>query len=402
MKGLLSNFRSAFRSLLEQRQRSLLSATGIMVGSAAIVLLISIAKGVQADIGQQVTGLGVNLLVVLPARVTDESLFAPNIAGVSYLGDADVDRVRQVSGVVRATPLMFVGGGIQYKGKESPTTFIIAAGPEWFQIHPSKLAEGSFYSDANDTTPVCVIGSIAKDNLFGKESAVGKKIDVNGKAYTVIGITEDKKSEESLFSMGGFENIAYIPYRHAKTVIPNPQVNRIMIQTAPDREPESLVTAVENTLLQRLSRQKFSVLTQKDLLKLVYKIMGILTSLLTGLTSVALAVGGLGIMTVMLMAVNERAREIGIRKAFGATRADIFSQFLFEAVLLTILGGILGLTLSYSACVVIAATTKIKPLVTVSTVALGFWVSLLVGTVFGVLPAMRASGKNPVDSLRHE
>jgi putative ABC transport system permease protein len=388
--------------MTEQKQRALLSATGIMVGCAAITLLISVGRGVEEDISRQVTSLGVNLLVVIPGRLSEGSMFSPNLAGLSYITDADVERVRKVPGVLRAAPLMFVGGGIRNGKQESPSTFIVAAGTDWFQIHPSKLAQGRYYA-ANDVhNHVCVIGSIARENLFGKKEALGKTVAINGAKYTVIGITEDPKAEDSLFSMGGFENMAYIPYDLVRDTVPNPQINRIMIQTAPDREPKTLVAAVNASLSQRLSQEQFSVMTQEDLLGVIYKVLGLLTSLLSGLTSIALVVGGMGIMTVMLMSVNERTKEIGIRKTVGARRSDIFQQFLFEAITLSLLGGACGLLLSYAACVALTDLTKIHPLLSFDVILLGVSVTLGVGTVFGLLPAMKAAKKNPVDALRTE
>lgn len=380
----------------------MLSALGVMVGATAIVLLISIAIGVQADIKGQVNGLGVNVLIVLPGRVNDGSMFAPNLAGVSYLSDEDIPRVRQVSGVRTAAPLMFVGGGIKNGTKESPTTFIIAAGSEWFQVRPANLAEGRTFTKQDEQSNVCVIGSIARDNLFGTDSALGKQVEINGQKYTVIGVTQDKQSENSMFSMGSFENIAYLPYPLVRTLVPNPQLHRIMVQTSPEVEPKSLVKAVEAAMSERLSRQMFSVLTQEDLLGLIYKVMGILTTLLTGLTSIALFVGGVGIMTVMLMSVNERAKEIGIRKTVGASRGDIFSQFLIEAIIISLAGGIVGLGLSYSVCLYLYHFTSVKPMVTMGTVGLCFAVSVGVGAIFGLIPAMRAARKDPVDALRME
>jgi len=398
----LTNFLAALQSLHEHRQRAFLSATGIMVGAAAIILLISIARGVQADVSNQVTGLGVNLLVVVPGKIDTESLFSPNLAGLSYLRDEDVDRVRRIPGVKRAAPLMFVGGGIRRGTRESSSTFVVAAGADWFGIHQSKLGFGRFFSQSDAHSRVCVIGSVAKTHLFGDEQALGKEVAINDTKYTVIGVTQDPKAEDSLFSMGGFENMAYIPYEAMKDITPNPQINRIMIQTDPGRDPKELVSTVKNVLAQRLSDQEFTVMTQRDLLNIVYRILGLLTSLLTGLTSIALVVGGMGIMTVMLMSVGERAKEIGIRKTVGATHRDIFFQFLFEALCLTIFGGLVGLGVSFLACEYLTNFTKIKPLLNGSVIVLGLLVSTVVGIIFGLLPALKAARKNPVDALRSE
>lgn len=373
---------------------------GITIGSMAIVLLISIARGVQREVTDQVNDLGVNLLIVLPGRV-EGMMFNPNLGGQSYLKPTDAEKALEVPGVRRAALLTFAGGGIKAGGKEA-YPFIVAATPEWFQIRPVKLQSGRTYNASDGAEQVCVIGSIAKETLFGEQDAIGKTVDVNGHRYRIIGVTEDKKSEQSLFSMGSFENVVYIPYATLHRLEPNSRTDRIMLQTDPDREPKSLVSAVDTVLGQRLERQQYSVLTQEDLLRLIYNLMSILTTMVTGLTSIALFVGGVGIMTVMLMSVNERAREIGIRRTVGATRKDVFHQFLLEALMLAIAGGLIGLLLSIGVCWGLATFTKIKPLVTLGTVALSFGVSAGVGAVFGLLPALKAARQDPLVAIRNE
>ena len=329
-------------------------------------------------------------------------MFAPNLAGVSYLRDEDLQRVLKVPGVRRAAPLMFVGGGISYQKKDSPTTMIIGAGSEWFHVRKAPLAAGRHIMPADERTNVCVIGAVARRELFGAVDPVGKTVSINGDPYKVVGVTVEKQEDDSLFSMGGLENIAYIPYEYAKQKVPNPQLHRIMIQTEPDREPKELVASVETALAERLDRQTFSVLTQKDLLKLVFKVMNIFTWMLTSLTSIALFVGGLGIMTVMLMSVNERAREIGIRKAVGARTLDIFWQFLVEAVVLGALGGLAGLLFSFVVALILDRSTPIHPLITGDIIALSFAVSIGIGAVFGLIPAIRAARKDPVRALHYQ
>lgn len=400
--SLSTNVRSSIRSLREQWQRSVLSALGIMVGSTAIILLVSIATGVQKDVSLQVTDLGVNLLIVLPGRVDEGSMFSASMIGISYLNDKDVESIKTVPGVVRAVPISFVGGGIRYKQNSSPSTLVMATKPDWFQMRNMKLAAGRLFDDKDMSSPICIVGGVANKKLFPNENGLGKEIDYNGSKYKVLGITADQESENSLFSMGSFENVVYIPLDYMKTKVPKLQYDRLMVQTRPDTEPSTLVKAVDQKLGQRLDRETYSVLTQEDLLKLVFKLMGILTWLLTGLTSIALFVGGVGIMTVMLMSVNERFKEIGIRKTVGATRKDIFTQFLVEAVVLASLGGAVGLLLSYFVCLGLYYNTPIKPMITGQIIALAFVVCLSVGAIFGLIPAIRAAKKDPVDAMRHE
>lgn len=397
---LLTNLRSALASLREQRGRLLLSSLGVMVGSTAIILLVSIAIGVKADVTSQVEDLGVNVLIVVPGRI-EMGNFNPNMAGQSYLKEADIPKVRAVPGVIRATPLTFAGGGVTSNGK-SAYPLVIAAKPDWFAIHNNPLAEGRFFSAADEKKPVAILGGIAKDALFGKASGLGKKVDINGRKYEVVGVTKDKEQGSSMLSMFSLENVVYVPYEHLKTLKPDMQIDRIMIQSSPEAEPKALQAQLDQVLAKSLQKEQYSVLTQEDLLGLVYKLMSILTWLLTGLTSIALFVSGVGIMTVMLMSVNERAKEIGIRKTVGARRSDIFQQFLGESLLITLIGGSAGLAFSYAGCLALYYLTPVKPMVTIGTVGLSFGVSLFVGGVFGLLPAMRAARKDPVDSLRNE
>ncbi len=372
-----------------------------MVGSLAILLLISIAKGVQSDVTNQVKDIGVNVLVVLPGRVEDGN-FNPNLGGQSYLKEEDAVRLRSVPGVIRATTLTFTGGGVR-AGKKDAYPVTIAAHADWFRMHPVRLDEGRLFTDADDLENVAVLGAVAKKALFGSNSALGQTVEINQNRYRVIGVTAEKKaSGGGLFSMFGFENVVYVPFGAVKKSRPDMQIDRIMIQSAPEAEPKLLQRQLDAALGKRLDRQQYSVLTQEDLLGLVYKLMNILTWLLTGLTSIALFVGGVGIMTVMLMSVNERAKEIGIRKTVGARRADVFQQFLFESLFLSLLGGGAGLALSAVICAALDRLTPIHPLLSLPIIGLSFGVSIGVGAIFGLLPAMRAARKDPVVALRSE
>ena len=267
-------------------------------------------------------------------------------------------------------------------------------------MRPVRMQEGRVLEAQDEHSDVVVLGSIAKKQLFGDQSAVGKNVEVNQRKYRVIGVTEDRKQEQSMLSFGSLQNLVYLPYHRLRQIQPDLQTDRIMIQIRPDAEPKQLIRQLDQVFLKRLDKQEFQVLTQEDLLGLVYKLMGILTWLLTGLTSIALFVGGVGIMTVMLMAVNERSAEIGIRKTVGGRRSDIFQQFLVESVVLSLGGGCVGLLLSYGIDLALYRLTPVKPEITVGIVFLAFAVSVTVGAVFGLIPALNAAKKDPVVALR--
>jgi putative ABC transport system permease protein len=400
MLSFAINFSAAFRSLRERWQRSLLSALGITVGTSAIVLLVAIATGVESDIRGQVKDLGVNVLVVIPGRIEDGT-FNPNLGGGSFLQEQDAKRLATVKGVISTAPWTFVGGGIRF-GKKSTSPILVATTPNWFDMHPVQLAEGRILNAQDEQRDVCLIGSVAKDHLFGQKSALNQTVLINGRKTTVVGVTKDQRKEQSLFSMGGFQNLVYLSYHRLKTKQPDMQTDRIMVQIQPDVPPKPLIKSLEALLGQRLDRQQYQVLTQEDLLGLVFKLMGILTWLLTGLTSIALFVGGVGVMAIMLMAVGERAKEIGVRKTVGAKDRDIFVQFLSEATLLGVLGGLTGLALSYMVCLALYYNTPVKPMITSGIIFLGMGTSLLVACISGVIPALNASRKDPVASLRNE
>ncbi|RYG26470.1 ABC transporter permease [bacterium] len=388
----------ALRSLRDGWTRAILSALGVTVGASAIALLVSIALGVREDVESQVRDLGVNVLVVVPGRL-DSGTFNPNFGGASYLSEADAKSLSKLPGVVRAEPFSFVGGGIRVDEKTA-APFLAACTPGWFAMRPVVLREGRTFREGEGD--VTVLGSLAADSLFENASALGKKVTINGRSYAVVGVTQDKKQEGSLLSFGSLQNLVYVPYERLKKVQPNLQTDRIMIQARPEAEPKALIKRCEAVLGKRLDKAQFQVLTQEDLLGLIYKLMGILTWLLTGLTSIALFVGGVGIMTVMLMSVNERAKEIGVRKTVGARSQDIFLQFLFEALLLASCGGVAGLLLTVGVDKALDAYTPIHPKITLGVVALSLLTSLGVGGLFGVLPAMKAARKDPVAALRSE
>lgn len=393
------NFVSAIRSIAESWQRAVLSAIGVMVGSIAIILLVSIGIGVQSEIRGEVEELGANTLIVMPGRF-EMGTMNPNLSGQSYLSEEDRRAVSNVEGVLNTAVFAFVGGGITAGDREA-YPLLTASDAEWFQMHSAKLKEGRYF-EPGSAEYECVLGGVAAAQLFPDSPALGQRVKINDLEYTVVGIMESGDSEQSLFSMQGFQNVAYIPYLTFALNNPSVQIDRIMIQSDPTTNPEVLVAELERVLGERLQRSQFSVLTQEDLLGLIYQVMGILGTLVTGLTSIALFVAGVGVMTVMMITVNERRKEIGMRKAAGANKKDIFWQFLYEAVIIGLGGVILGLIVSIVVIAILDTYSKIHPELTVTTVLLALGVGVGIGAVFGIWPAMRAASQDPIVSLRNE
>lgn len=396
----MRNIHAALRSLAEHWQRAVLSGLGVAVASIAIILLVSIGLGVQKDVSGQVDSLGVNLLIVVPGHV-EFGTFNPNLAGKSYIDERAADAVRSVPGVQDVAELSFAGGSVKVGDKET-FPFVIATTPTWKAVHRVTMVEGRFFDVSGETTAVCVLGDAAKTELFGKGPAVGKTVKIGARDYLVVGVASEKKAGTSLFASLSLDNVAYIPLKYLRSQEDDVQVDRLFVQVSNRHEPKSLVKSVESALGTVLDRSQYSVLTQEDLLGLVYQVLSILSTLVVGLTSIALFVGGVGVMTVALMSVNERQKEIGVRKTVGARRSDIFIQFLCESVCVGTAGVCVGLLVSAVAIVLIARFTAIKPLLTPLTVATAFAVGVGVGAVFGLLPALKAARQDPVVSLRKE
>ncbi len=388
----------AFVTLRENWKRTLLTASGVMAATIAVVLLASIAIGVRKDFTEQVQDLGVNTLITIPGKLGDSFNF--NLGGASYLKLEDAERLKRVPGVLRTSCWTFVGGGATYKGKQA-ASFLVATTPEWFQIKSFDIEEGRLLSAIDNEKKVCVIGSIAKEGLFGKEIGLGKKITINGELYEVVGVTKDQKQEDSLMAIGSFQNLIYIPYAGLQAKEPESQTDRIVIQIDPKIEPISLLKTLKKTLGQRLNENQFDILTQQDLLKVVYKFTNILQWLLIGLTGIALFVGGIGIMNVMLLSVGERTSEIGIRKAMGAPNRSIFRQFLIESIGIAFFGSLVGLTFSALVCLLLARFSPINPIITQLTVWGTIASSMFTGMIFGIIPSMKAARKDPVKAIQN-
>ncbi len=392
------SFRIALRALASNKARSLLTMLGVIIGVAAVILLVGIGTGVQDEITGQVEGLGSNLLFVIPGQ------YGGGMGGDQAppsrrftLEDSDL-LARRVPGLDAVVPVIQAGSTIK-RGNQSLRVVVAATNEQGGAVFSGELAGGRGYrkSEVQAGTRVVAIGSNVRDVLFPGQDPVGKTVTLEGQRFTVVGY---------YVALGGGlagdqDSQVYIPVTTAQRVFNLNYINTIVVK-ASDAERIEVVKADIRRVLTPRYGEEFTVFTQEQTLGLLSSLLGTLTYMLAGIAGISLLVGGIGIMNIMLVSVSERTREIGIRKAVGARTYDILSQFVIEAVGLSVLGGIAGIVIGWGGAELMAAFTPVPTNVTPWAVAMAFFFAAGVGVFFGVYPAWKASQLDPIDALRYE
>ena len=403
---LSENVRSAARSLLQNKMRAALTILGILIGVGAVIAMVSIGKGANAGVTQRIQSLGSNFLTVMPGSA--------NVGGVRQgsgtvytltVDDAAAIKAT-VSNVTGVEPESSGRQQLKYKGNNWQTS-LVGTTADYPAVRNWNLSLGAFFSDEDNRArkSVAVLGEDVVTNLFGDDDPLGKFVKINGTSFRVIGVLERKGSSGGFFSQ---DDLALIPIRTMHARFRRQRDVRSIGLAAADKEHLEQVKEDVTTLLQARHRiqegaaDDFTVVTQQDVLQTVQGVSQIMTLLLGAIGGISLLVGGIGIMNIMLVSVTERTREIGIRKALGARRRDIMSQFLAEAIILSGLGGILGWGLGALATRLIARLGNITVVLTMGTVGLAIGFSIAVGLFFGIYPARKASRMDPIQALHFE
>jgi putative ABC transport system permease protein len=399
-----TNLHAAATSLWQNRLRTVLTILGILIGVASVVVVIAIGQGARYEVTREIESLGAHLVVVVPGKVQGGMGMSPmSSIGLSTITPADVAALKRHPDVVVAAPLMFLAGGVRRGEKWASISIPVATTPEFMQVRRLKMAEGRFLAAEDADRSVCVIGDTLRQELFAGRPALGNTIAVNQMIFRVIGVVAPRAQSDSLFGGNELDAIIYMPIGTVQRLAESRQIHRILAQINARDDPDAIVSRVRQTLLQAHGGvEDFSVLTAREILAMFHKVMNLLTAMLVGISSIALLVGGIGIMNIMLVSVTERTREIGIRKTVGARQRDIFGQFLTEAVALSLVGGALGLGLAIIACALAPRFTPLQPRITPGAVAIALGVCIGLGLIFGVTPAVRAARRDPIEALRHE
>jgi putative ABC transport system permease protein len=412
---LLSDFGQAFSNLRAQKTRTLLTALGIVFGVGSVIGMLAIGAGAREESLRFIEQLGVRNVLIDSRPAASDSEMQQRRRSSQGLNDRDV-RILKANiedlETLSARRSLHPARVLPKPSREIPELFGVR--PAYAIIHSLRLAEGRFFDESDDaaSSSVCVLGEGAKVNLLGYDSALGKFVKVNDTWLQVVGVLQEQimaGSQSSGGTMQDVNNIVYIPlntfqYRYwdqSNNLKDDLDGVELRLKADADSiEVAKVVTAVLNSTHHNV--QDFTVTIPAALLAQQKRTQTIFTYVMVAIAAISLLVGGIGIMNIVLATVLERTREIGIRRSIGARRFDIVRQFLTESVLISVGGGLLGIAFGFFLAWLIARTAEWKTIVTTASVVIAFGVSVLVGVVFGIYPAMKASKINPIDALRYE
>lgn len=399
------SFLMAWASLIVNKMRSILTMLGIIIGVAAVIALVSIGNGVKQDIQNSISSLGSNLLMVMPGAPRTPGV-RPSQGSMKSLKVSDYQAISKLDGVKAASPYTANSYVTIYQSKNWTTT-VSGVSSNFQDVNNWTMAEGRFISSKNveNRERVAVVGQTVVKNLFAGEDPVGKEIRVKNIPFRVIGVLNSKGNG----TMGNDQDdVIFIPYTTAMERVEGVDYLRMVYVVASDDNGiDRLQSDIENLLRVRHSIKDtnlddFNIQNMKSIMETMEQTTGTLTLFLGAVAAISLVVGGIGIMNIMLVSVTERTREIGIRKALGATYFVIVTQFLIEAVVISLMGGLIGIALGIGASKLIGLASGMSTVISVPTIVLSFAFSMAIGLVFGIYPARKAAKLNPIDALHYE
>jgi putative ABC transport system permease protein len=402
ISGIYRNCLSALQALRANKMRSLLTSLGIIIGVGAVIVMISIGEASAASINSRLSGLNPTELIIRSGSTNTGGVRGGG-GSAQTLTQADADALASLPNVSAVSPVLNVNGQVVFQNQNWATT-VQGVYPNYQQIGSWTIAEGGFFSSTQGS--YAVIGQTVVTNLFTPLGIdpIGQQVRIGSVSFTVVGVLAAKGGS----SFGNADDVVYVPFTTAQQQLSGSQhVSSIDVTASDPSQVTNVQTAVQQLLEQRhnisnSANDDFTIQNQSQILTTVESTSQTLTILLVGVASISLVVGGIGIMNIMLVSVTERTREIGIRMAIGARPRDVLTQFLVEAIMLSALGGIVGILLGIGGAVIYAIAISGSFVLSPIAVLLAFGFAAAVGIVFGYYPARRAAHLDPIVALRTE
>ncbi len=402
---------SSYANLTANKLRSFLTMLGVIIGVGSVIAIMAIGAGAQSLIFNEIASFGTNLIAIIPGE-SEENAPPPPILGavITTLTYEDAKAIGKIPHIVAVTPYVKGSADVSFGDKIKTTTFS-GVTSEYIKVEDNRVSEGRFILPSEDRNAdrIVVLGWKVKEKLFGKESPLGKRVKINRISFLVVGVMEKKGAS----LMVNRDEEVFIPVKTAQKVMLG--VNHVgLIRAKVDKgENSSLVIKEIKKLLQRRhhiedpQKTDFTIRSMKQALQVIGTVTNALNLFLGAIAAISLLVGGVGIMNIMLVSVTERTREIGLRKALGAKKKDILTQFLLEAVIITFIGGLIGIVGGITFAALVASVVNhfgydwdlvITPL----SIILSFVVAVAIGLIFGIYPANKAANLNAIEALRYE